>query len=71
MAGKSQVVQIVRALHATGGFAGRLNSRHKQGDQGANNGDDDEQLDEGKAGPERSTWEAVHFRKPPRGEDEA
>jgi hypothetical protein len=42
MAGERQVVQVVRALHAAGGFAGRLHGRHKQRDKRANNGNDDE-----------------------------
>jgi hypothetical protein len=41
--------QVVRALHAAGGFASGLNRRQKETDQNTDDRDDDQQLDEGKA----------------------
>ncbi len=45
--GQPELLQVVRALHAAGGFASGLNRREKQTDQNADDRDNDQQLDEG------------------------
>jgi hypothetical protein len=37
---KPELFKVVRALHATRGFASRLHSRQQEGDQHADDGDD-------------------------------
>jgi hypothetical protein len=44
MRGKPQLLHIVRALHTSGRFPGRLYCRQKQSHQNADNGNDDQQL---------------------------
>jgi hypothetical protein len=65
MAGQRQIVQVVRTLHSAGGFASRLNRGKQHGDENADDGNDDEKFDEGKAGSERSAREPGHVHKPP------
>jgi hypothetical protein len=45
-----KLMQIDRAVGSAGGLARRLNRRQQQTYQNANNGNDDQQLDEGEAG---------------------
>ena len=45
---QADLLHVVRALHPTRGFAGRLNRREKQTDQNTDDGDNDEKFDEGK-----------------------
>jgi hypothetical protein len=46
--GKTKLLEVVQAGTAAGSFTSRLNGRQKQTNQDANDGDDDEQLDERK-----------------------
>ena len=46
---KSNLLEIVAALHAASRFAGKLYRGEQQSDQDPDNGDDDEQLDESKS----------------------
>ena len=54
---KAQLLHVVRALHTTSGFASGLNSREKEPDKNADDGDDDEKLNERKpaSGPRLRT----------------
>jgi hypothetical protein len=45
---QTQLLQIVRALHPSRRFAGRLHGRKQQGNQNADDRDDDQKLDERK-----------------------
>ena len=45
----SLLFEIVAALRAPGGLAGRLDRRKQQGNQNANDGDDYQQLDQGES----------------------
>lgn len=47
--GQANLLEIVRALHAAGSLARGLHCGQQQRDQDADDGDDDEELDEGKA----------------------
>ena len=49
LARQLQLFQLVRALHATGRFARRLDRREKKPDQNPDDRDDDQQLDESEA----------------------
>ena len=42
---QSELLQVVRALHPTRGFAGRLNRREKEPDQDTDDGDNDQKFD--------------------------
>jgi hypothetical protein len=46
---KTDLLQVIRALRPPGGFARRLNGREQQGDQDADNGDDNQKLNEREA----------------------
>lgn len=50
----SDLAEMVLALHSPGGFASRLHCRQEQGNEHADDGDDNEQLDERKR-PARTT----------------
>ena len=43
--GQSNLLEVVVALRAAGRLAGGLHGRQEQGDQDADDGDDDQQLD--------------------------
>ena len=49
LGGDAELPQVVLALRPIGGLARGLDRRHDQGDQDADDGDDDEQLDQVKA----------------------
>jgi hypothetical protein len=49
---QSDLLEIVFALRSAGRFAGLLDSGQQQGNQHGNNGNDDQQLDEGKPLPQ-------------------
>jgi hypothetical protein len=49
MNGDHNLFEVVRALHPTGGLAGRLNRREKQTDQNPNNSDNNQKFDEREA----------------------
>jgi hypothetical protein len=51
LTGHADLVEIVRALGACGGFAHFLYRRQQQADQHGDDGDDDEQLNKREAGP--------------------
>jgi hypothetical protein len=46
VASQSHLFELVRALGPPRGLAGRLHGREEQGDQGADDGDHDQELDE-------------------------
>ena len=46
----AELLEVIRALRAAGRFAGGLHRGKEQRDQDADDGDDDEQLDQGEAG---------------------
>ena len=43
---QADLLQVVDALGAPGGLAGRLDGRQEQGNQDGDDGDDDQQLDQ-------------------------
>ncbi len=45
----ADLLEIVAALHATSGLAGRLHGRQKERHQDADDGNDDQKFDEGEA----------------------
>jgi hypothetical protein len=47
--GDGEVMEIVCATHSSCGFAGGLNGGEQEGHEDADDGDDDEQLDQRKA----------------------
>ena len=47
--GQAELLEIVLALAAAGRFAGRLNRRQQQGDEDADDGDHDQQLNQSKS----------------------
>ena len=49
MHGQSKLSQVIEALRAAGCLAGRLHRRQQQRNQDADDGNDDEQLNEGEA----------------------
>ena len=49
LAAEGDLLDVVGALRAAGGFAGGLHGGQEQRDEHADDGDDDEQLDERKA----------------------
>jgi hypothetical protein len=46
---EGDLLEVIRTLHAAGSLAGGLHRRQEEGHQDADDGDDDEQLDERKA----------------------
>jgi len=50
--GQPELLQVVGALNAAGGFPRRLNGRQQQGDQNGDDRNDDKQLDEREASPQ-------------------
>jgi hypothetical protein len=46
--GQCYLLQVILALCSPGRFAGGLHRGQKQGDEDADDGDDDEELDQGK-----------------------
>jgi hypothetical protein len=55
------LLQIIGALHAASGFAGRLNSRQEQRDEHADDGNDNEELDE-RESPTEMEERTVHLK---------
>jgi hypothetical protein len=49
--GEADLVEVVAALHAGRGFANLLHRGQQKPDQDADDGDDDEQLDQGEREP--------------------
>ena len=49
MQSQADLLQVVDALGAAGGLAGRLHGGQQQGDQDRDDGDDHQQLDQGEA----------------------
>ncbi len=49
VARKPDLLEVVHALDAPRGFAGRLHGGQKQGDEDGNDGDDHQQLDQGES----------------------
>jgi hypothetical protein len=60
--GDAILLQIIAAATAAGRFTGGLDGGQEQGHQDANDGDDDEQLDEGK--PRRPNEVPLHVMTP-------
>ena len=60
--GQAHLPQVILALGTARRFAGCLDSREEQGDQDADNGDDDQQLDEreGASARQRGKWFSEH-----------
>ena len=48
---QADLLEVVGALDAAGGLAGRLHGRQQQRDQDADDGDDHQELDEGEGPP--------------------
>ena len=49
---QGELLEVVGALHAPGGLAGRLDGGQQQRDQDAGDGDDHQQFDQGEAARE-------------------
>jgi hypothetical protein len=53
-----ELAQVILASGAAGGFAGLLDSGEKEADQRADDGDDDEKLNEGERAAVKDDWHA-------------
>jgi hypothetical protein len=63
--GQPNLLEIIRALRPPGRLAGGLDGGKKKGDQNRDDGDDHEQLDQGKTPAIASCWETrLHFFTP-------
>src|SRR5205823_10711265 len=63
--GERNLLELVRALHAAGGFTSGLHRRQEQCHEHANDGDHDEELDERKRSAEAGKG-TIHLRFAPR-----
>lgn len=59
---ESNLLKIIRALHATRGFSSRLNGWEKESDQNTDDSDDDEEFNKREAAP---LIRKTSHRKPP------
>src|SRR6516225_128005 len=60
--GQSNLLEIVLALHAVGGFANLLHGGQQQAYQDGNDGNHHQQLDQGEAPARPPTWSEIMLR---------